>query len=70
MKTTMRQVAIGYGCRYFQQVIDTEGRKHDLRNAYLTPEKHHQIITTEDGYKLALNPHNNIAYKILGEKYE
>ena len=69
METQLRQVIIGNYCRHFRQITDTEGRKHDVSFNYLEPQKHHRIITTEDGYKLALNPYNDIAYLIIGENY-
>ena len=69
MKTQLRQVIIGSFCKYFQQITDTEGRKHDICFMKIQPQKHHQIIMTEDGYKLALNTYNDIAYLIIGENY-
>ena len=69
MKTQLVKRASFAGNYHKRQVVDTEGNRHDYSVVYLTPQKHHVIITTEDGYKLALNPYNGIAYRIIGEKY-
>lgn len=69
MKTQLRQVIIGSFCTHFKRVTLSDGRIKDFSNCYLVPQKHHVIVTTEDGYKLALNPYNDICYKIVGEKY-
>lgn len=69
MNTELRQVISGSFCSHVRQIVDKDGNRYDFRNSYLTPQKHHRIIETADGYKLALNPHNDICYKIVGEKY-
>lgn len=69
MRTQLKQVFSGSFCKHIQQIIDTDGRTHDVRFVRIVPQAHHRIITTEDGFKLALNPHNGIAYLIKGRKY-
>ena len=62
--------AFGGGCSHKIQVKSTEGVWYDFSTKYpVDPQPWHKIITTEDGFKLALNPYNKIAYKIKGEKY-
>lgn len=70
MKTELRRVIIGNFCTYFKRVTLSDGRIKDFSNCRIVPQKHHVIVTTEDGYKLALNPYNDIAYLIIGENYQ
>lgn len=72
VKTQTKQVISGNNfCRNIRQIVDKDGNVWDLSNTYIkTPQKHHKIIETEDGYKFALNINNGICYKILGEKYQ
>lgn len=69
METTLRQVISGNFCTHHKQIKTNDGKVYDFRNSWLTPQTHHVIVTTSDGFKLALNPYNGICYKILGEKY-
>lgn len=69
MEITMKQVMSGNFCSHVKQIVDDCGNKYDFSNSFVTPKQHHRIIVTADGFKLALNPYNGIAYKIVGEKY-
>ncbi len=70
MKISSRRVVSGSFVRLIRTVTDSKGKVHDFRSkGWIYPQKHHVIITTEDGYKLALNAYNDIAYRIVGEKY-